>query len=187
MKSKGGKEVTILTDEKIGQIIARIAHEILEKHRSTESLVLIGIYTRGVYLAERLAEKILEIAKVRVPVGRLDITFYRDDIGGMPGQPVVKSTDIPFDITEKDIVIVDDVLFTGRTIRAALDALMDFGRPRRIMLAVLIDRGHRELPIRADIVGKNLPTMRGESVAVFLGEVDGKDRVIIDKTGNNNT
>lgn len=175
------KNVTILTSEKIKQILARISHEILEKHRSTDSLVLVGIYTRGVYLAERLAGTIGQIAGAKVLVGKLDITFYRDDIGGMPGQPVVKSTDIPFDINEKDIVIVDDVLFTGRTIRAAMDALMDFGRPRRIMLAVLIDRGHRELPIRADIVGKNLPTMHGESVRVHLKEVDGGDEVLIEK------
>ena len=181
MNIKDKKVVTILTDEKIGQIIARIAHEILEKHRTTESLILVGIHTRGVYLAERLAENMKKIAGTDIPVGRLDITFYRDDIGGMPGQPVVKSTDIPFDINDKDIVIIDDVLFTGRTIRAAMDALMDFGRPRRIMLAVLIDRGHRELPIRADIVGKNLPTMHGESVRVHLDEVDKKDQVIIEK------
>ena len=181
------KKVTILTDEKIGHILSRIGHEILEKHRSTEALILVGIYTRGVYLAERLAKIIRKIAGVEVPVGRLDITFYRDDIGGMPGQPVVKSTDIPFDINEKDMVIIDDVLFTGRTIRAAMDALMDFGRPRRIMLAVLTDRGHRELPIRADIVGKNLPTMINESVRVLLKEVDGKDEVIIEKLGNQDT
>jgi pyrimidine operon attenuation protein / uracil phosphoribosyltransferase len=180
------KLVTILTDEKIGQIIARIAHEILEKHQTAGGFILVGIYTRGVYLAERLAQAIQKITNIEVPVGRLDITFYRDDIAGMPGHPVVKSTDIPFDINEKDIVIIDDVLFTGRTIRAALDALMDYGRPRRIMLAVLIDRGHRELPIRADIVGKNLPTMRGESVRVHLAEVDGNDEVLIEKTKENN-
>jgi pyrimidine operon attenuation protein/uracil phosphoribosyltransferase len=187
VSGKDSRVVTILTEQKIGQIIARISHEILEKHRTIESLILVGIYTRGVYLAERLAKTIKKIANAELPVGKLDITFYRDDIGGMPGQPVVKSTDIPFDINEKDIVIIDDVLFTGRTIRAAMDALIDFGRPRRIMLAVLIDRGHRELPIRADIVGKNLPTMHGESVRVQLKEVDGEDRVIIEKASENNT
>ena len=187
MNTENKKIVTILTDKKISQIIARIGHEILEKHRTTENLILVGIYTRGVYLAERLAETIRSIANVDVPVGRLDITFYRDAIGGMPGQPIVKSTDIPFDINNKEIVIIDDVLFTGRTVRAAMDALMDFGRPRRIMLAVLIDRGHRELPIRADIVGKNLPTMHGESVRVHLDEVDHKDEVLIEKSRENNT
>ena len=163
------------------RMLMRIAHEIVEKHRSMESLVLVGIWTRGVHLARRISGNIKQITGADIPVGSLDITFYRDDVYGRESQPVVKSTDINFDINDKDIVIIDDVLYTGRSIRAALDALMDFGRPRRIMLAVIIDRGHREIPIRADIVGKNLPTMRDEDVKVNIKEVDDADEVIISK------
>ncbi len=176
------KKTQILDETKIKRMLMRISHEILEKHRSTDSLVFVGIQTRGVNLARRIAANIKDIAEVEIPVGVLDITFYRDDISGMGKQPVVKSTDIPFDINDKDMVIIDDVLFTGRTIRAAMDAIMDYGRPRRIMLAVLIDRGHRELPIRADIVGKNLPTMRKETVRLHLKEIDGVEEVVLYKS-----
>ena len=157
----------------------RITHEVLEYNKGTEDLVLVGVRTGGVYLAHRLAAKIFEIEKVRVPVGELDITLYRDDLTTKKNPPVLKKTELPFDITDKSIVLVDDVLFTGRTVRAAMDGLIDFGRPRVIQLAVLIDRGHRELPIRADYVGKNLPTARDEEVCVFLDEEGEEDRVII--------
>jgi pyrimidine operon attenuation protein/uracil phosphoribosyltransferase len=159
--------------------IRRIAHEVLEQNQGTERLLVVGIQTRGVNLAQRLAHCIEEIEAVKVPMGKLDITLYRDDLRHTPVQPVVRSTDLPSDITGLVVVLVDDVLFTGRTIRAALDALVDFGRPARIILAVLIDRGHRELPIRADFVGKNLPTSKNEEVVVKVTEVDGKDGVWI--------
>jgi pyrimidine operon attenuation protein / uracil phosphoribosyltransferase len=165
----------------IERMLVRMAHEIVEKHRSIDQLALVGIYSRGVPLADRLAANIQKITGTSVSVGRLDITFYRDDVHNRESQPVVKSTDIDFDINDKDIVVVDDVLFTGRTIRAAMDALIDYGRPQRIMLAVLVDRGHRELPIRADFVGKNLPTMRVEKVKVNIKEVDGTDEVVVSK------
>jgi len=157
----------------------RIAHEILEKNKGVADLCLIGIRNRGVYLAERLAACILKIDDVKIPVGILDITLYRDDLTMISSHPVVHKTEIDFDITGKIIVLVDDVLYTGRTIRSALDALVDFGRPKSIQLAVLIDRGHRELPIRADFVGKNIPTAKGEMVEVRLVETDGCDEVVI--------
>ncbi|HEB12656.1 MAG TPA: bifunctional pyr operon transcriptional regulator/uracil phosphoribosyltransferase PyrR [Actinobacteria bacterium] len=160
----------------VRRALIRIAHEIIERNRGVESLGLVGIRTRGVHLADRLAKKIKDIEKTECPVGRLDIAFYRDDIAINP-QPQVEATDIPFDVNNKDIVLCDDVLFTGRTIRAAMDAVMDYGRPRTIQLAILIDRGHRELPIRADFVGKNLPTSIQESVKVHLTEEDGLDDV----------
>lgn len=159
--------------------LTRIAHEILEKNKGTKDLVLVGIRTRGVPLAQRLAAKIQEIEGVRVPVGSLDITLYRDDLESLAPNPVVHETSLPASIQDKIVVLVDDVLYTGRTVRAALDALVDFGRPRRIQLAVLVDRGHRELPIRADFVGKNVPTSRREVIAVQVEEVDGEDRVVL--------
>ena len=159
--------------------LTRIAHEILERNQGGRDLALVGIRTRGVILARRIAEKIRGIEGMNVPVGTLDITLYRDDLGMLTEQPVIKGTEIPFSVAEKSVVLVDDVLFTGRTIRAALDAIMDLGRPRLIQLAVLVDRGHRELPLRADYVGKNLPTSRRELVQVLLREEDGQDRVVI--------
>jgi pyrimidine operon attenuation protein/uracil phosphoribosyltransferase len=160
-------------------MITRIAHEIVEKVGELDTLALIGIWSRGVHLARRIADTVLRVASADVPVGSLDISFYRDDVYGKIDQPIVKSTDIPFNVNDKTVVIVDDVLFTGRTVRAAMDAIMDYGRPRRIMLAVLIDRGHRELPIRADIVGKNVPTRGDEMVRVHMREADGKDEAVL--------
>jgi len=173
------EEKVILDRLGIQRALNRITHEILEHNKGTEDMALVGVRTGGVYLAHRLAVKIFEIEKVRVPVGELDITLYRDDLTTKKSPPVLKKTALPFDITDQNIVLVDDVLFTGRTIRAAMDGLIDFGRPRAIQLAVLIDRGHRELPIRADYVGKNLPTSRDEEVCVFLDEAGEEDRVII--------
>jgi pyrimidine operon attenuation protein/uracil phosphoribosyltransferase len=159
--------------------VTRIAHEIVERNRGTEDLVLIGLRSRGVDLARRLARELKAIDGADVPVGALDVTLYRDDLGRVGPQPVVRRTEIPFSINEKRVILVDDVLYTGRTIRAALDSLIDLGRPRLIQLAVLVDRGHRELPIRADYVGKNVPTSRQEQVQVLLTEEDGVDRVLI--------
>ncbi|HXG40432.1 MAG TPA: bifunctional pyr operon transcriptional regulator/uracil phosphoribosyltransferase PyrR [Candidatus Limnocylindrales bacterium] len=171
----------IMTGEEIRRATIRISHEIVEKHAGTEGLVLVGIQRRGVPLAQRLAAAIEEHEGVRLPVGALDITFYRDDLSLIAASPVVKGTDIPFDLNGVTVVLVDDVLYTGRTIRAAMDALIDFGRPRAIRLAVLVDRGHRELPIRADHVGKNVPTSREEIVRVHLVEIDGEDSVTIER------
>jgi len=171
----------VLDEAALDRALTRISHEILERNGGAENLALVGLRTRGVTLAQRLAERVSAIDGTKVPVGTLDITLYRDDLGLKTDQPVVRRTDIPFPITDKTIVLVDDVLFTGRTIRAALDALMDLGRPRIIQLAILVDRGHRELPIRPDYVGKNLPTSRRESVAVRLREHDGEDRVVIEE------
>ena len=173
------EEKVVLDRLGIQRALNRITHEILEHHREIEDLVLVGIRTGGVYLAHRLVTKIEEIEKVRIPVGELDITLYRDDLMKKKNPPVLKKTALPGDITDKIIILVDDVLFTGRTIRAAMDGLIDFGRPRVIQLAVLIDRGHRELPIRADYVGKNMPTSRDERVQVFLEEEGEEDRVFI--------
>lgn len=171
----------IMTPEEIRRATIRISHEIVEKQAGTQGLVLIGIQRRGVPLARRLAAAIRDHEGVEIPVGALDITFYRDDLSLIAQQPIVKGTDIPVDLNDKTVVLVDDVLYTGRTIRAAMDALVDFGRPRAIRLAVLVDRGHRELPIRADHVGKNVPTSREEQVAVRLAEVDGEDSVTIER------
>ena len=171
---------TILMDEDgIRRALTRIAHEIVEKNKGMEDLVLVGIRTRGVPLAERIAGEIERIEGVRPPVGTLDITLYRDDLSLLSYQPVVRATQIPVDIQGKTIVLTDDVLFTGRTIRAALDALIDMGRPYIIQLAVLVDRGHRELPIRADYVGQNGPTSARESVSVNLCELDAVDQVML--------
>lgn len=165
----------------IRRVVTRIAHEILERNKGAEDLVLVGIAARGDDLARRLAEEIVRIEGAKVPVGVLDITFYRDDIGMRAEAPEVHETRIDVDVTGKTVVLVDDVLFTGRTIRAAMDALVDFGRPTAVQLAVLVDRGHRELPIRADFVGKNVPTRQDESVRVALEEMDGEDAVYVDE------
>jgi len=169
----------IMAAEDIRRAVIRISHEIVEKQAGTRGLVLIGIQRRGVPLAHRIAEAIREHEATVVPVGALDITFYRDDLSLIAQQPVVKGTAIPFDLNGATVVLVDDVLYTGRTIRSAMDALIDFGRPQAIRLAVLVDRGHRELPIRADHVGKNVPTSREELVRVQLHETDGEDAVEI--------
>ncbi len=171
----------IMTADEVRRAVIRISHEVVEKHAGTDGLVLVGIQRRGVPLARRLAEAIAEHEGVELPVGALDITFYRDDLSLVAQQPLVKGTDIPFPIDGRTVVLVDDVLYTGRTIRAAMDALVDFGRPQAIRLAVLVDRGHRELPIRADHVGKNVPTSREEVVRVTLSEVDDEDAVAIDQ------
>ena len=169
----------IMTPDEIRRAVIRISHEIVEKQAGTAGLVLVGIQRRGVPLARRIAESIREHEGATIPVGALDITFYRDDLSLVAQQPVVKGTDLPFDLNGSTIVLVDDVLYTGRTIRAAMDALVDFGRPQAIRLAVLVDRGHRELPIRADYVGKNIPTSVDESVRVLLVETDGVDEIRI--------
>ena len=173
------EKAQILDRDGIRRSLTRIAHEIIERNKGTDSLVLIGIRRRGGPLAERLAERIKEIEGRAVPVGTLDITLYRDDLTTMDYQPLVLSTEVPFSISGKTVVLVDDVIYTGRTIRAALDAVIDLGRPRVIQLAVLIDRGHRELPIRPDYVGKNVPTSSKEEALVKLQEIDGEERVII--------
>ena len=171
----------IMTAEEIRRAVIRISHEIVEKQAGTDGLVLVGIQRRGVPIAQRLADAILEHENATLRVGALDITFYRDDLSMLAQQPVVKGTDLPFDVTGATVVLVDDVLYTGRTIRAAMDALMEYGRPQAIRLAVLVDRGHRELPIRADHVGKNVPTSREELVRVRIEEVDGEDAVDIER------
>jgi len=173
------EKALILDKTGIDRALTRIAHEILEKNKGSKDLVLVGIQRGGVHLAKRLAARIKVIEGVEPPVGSLDITMYRDDLSTRKSQPVPKATDISFDIQDKMMVLVDDVLFTGRTIRAALNSVMDYGRPRRIQLAVLVDRGHRELPIRADYVGKNLPTSAREQVEVMLAEDGAEERVVI--------
>jgi pyrimidine operon attenuation protein/uracil phosphoribosyltransferase len=174
----------VMDEENIRRALYRLSHEITEHNKGTENLVLVGIRTRGVPLANRLAEFIKQHETDGVPVGVLDITFYRDDLSLISSQPVLHRTEIPFDISNKKVILVDDVLFTGRTVRAALDALMDLGRPSSIQLAVLIDRGHRELPIRADYVGKNVPTSRREVVHERLKETEGEDLVEITESEN---
>ncbi len=174
------KEKALILDKAgIDRALTRIAHEMLEKSKGAKELGLIGIQRGGVHLARRLAAKIREIEGVEVPVGSLDITMYRDDLSTRKSQPVPQATDITFDVQDKLIVLVDDVLFTGRTIRAALNSIMDYGRPKRVQLAVLVDRGHRELPIRADFVGKNLPTAAREKVEVMLAEDGVEEKVVI--------
>ncbi len=173
-------EKTVLMDgDGVRRVLTRIAHEIVERNKGVKNIVLVGIRTRGVPLAERIANEIEKIESLRPPVGVLDITLYRDDLSTMDYQPVVRPTEMPVDINGRTIVLVDDVLFTGRTIRSALDALIDMGRPRSIQLAVLVDRGHRELPIRADYVGKNVPTAAREIVSVQLAEMDEEEKVIL--------
>ena len=168
---------SMMDSDQIRRAITRLGHEIVERHGGTDGLVLIGIQRRGVVLAQRLADAIAGSEHVRVPVGALDISLYRDDLSELASYPIVRSTELPFDISDRTVVLIDDVLFTGRTVRAAMDALIDFGRPRAIRLAVLVDRGHRELPIRADHVGRNLPTARAERVNVHVQELDGVDEV----------
>ncbi len=171
----------LMTAEDIRRTLARIAHEIIEQNKTSENLVLVGMRTRGVPLAKRLAANIENFEGLKIPVGALDITPYRDDLASLNRQPLVKHTDIPANIDGKSIVLVDDVLYTGRSTRAAMDALIDLGRPQSIQLAVLVDRGHRELPIRADYVGKNIPSSRDEEIQVRLVETDGIDEVVIVK------
>ena len=175
------KDVLVMDAKTVERALIRIAHEIVEKNKGAENMAVIGIKNRGEYLAQRVAKLIEKIEKVQIPVGLMDITLYRDDVQTKLEQPLVQKTEIPFDVVEKVIILVDDVLFTGRTIRAALDQIIDFGRPECIQLAVLVDRGHRELPIRADYVGKNIPTSKEERVKVKIKEVDGEDSVSIFK------
>ena len=173
----------VMDADRIGRTLTRIAHEIVERNKGVEDLALVGVRTRGVPIAKRLARFLNQIAGQDVPTGSLDITLYRDDLmrNAVGPQPLVRMTDIPFSIDSRKILLVDDVLYTGRTTRAALDALIDFGRPQAIRLAVLVDRGHRELPIRADHVGKNVPTSREEVVRVHVAEIDDEDAVLIDR------
>lgn len=172
-------EKLVMDASEVARAMTRIAHEILERNKGTQNLALVGIRTGGVYLAHRLVKRVLEIERVQVPSGELDITLYRDDLSIRKDQPILRKTTIPFDISDLKIVLVDDVFFTGRTIRAAMDSLMDLGRPAEIQLAVLVDRGHRQLPIRANYIGKNVPTSRDEIVQVFLEEEGEDDRVVI--------
>jgi pyrimidine operon attenuation protein/uracil phosphoribosyltransferase len=176
----------LMNAEEMNRAITRIAHEILEKNKGTQDLALVGIRTRGVVLANRLRERIKEIEKKTIVLGILDITLYRDDLATSKDKPILRETDIPFPIDGKKVVLCDDVLFTGRTIRAAIDALVDFGRPAQVQLAVLIDRGHRELPFRPDYVGKNIPTSKEMRVKVQMTEEDQEDQVIVvDSKGQN--
>jgi len=177
--STAKEKALILDRPAIDRALTRVAHEILEKNKGAKDLGLIGIQRGGVHLAKRLADKIKAIEGVVVPVGSLDITMYRDDLNTRKSQPVPQATDIAFDIKDRSIVLVDDVIFTGRTIRAALNSIMDYGRPRCVQLAVLVDRGHRELPIRADYVGKNLPTSAKEKVEVMLAEDGVEEKIVI--------
>lgn len=179
---------TVVPADQLGRTVVRIAHEVLEKNQDVGNLVLVGILTRGAHLARRLARHIEEFSGHELEVGELDISLYRDDVAARGSltvrpkltQPEVRGTNLPFSIDEKTIVLVDDVLFTGRTIRAAIDALFDYGRPSQIQLAVLVDRGHRELPIRPDFVGKNLPTSQEQRINVLLEEVDGADEIVLE-------
>ncbi|CAM3411780.1 bifunctional pyr operon transcriptional regulator/uracil phosphoribosyltransferase PyrR [Cytobacillus oceanisediminis] len=175
------QKAIVLDEQAIRRALTRIAHEIIEKNKGIENCILIGIRTRGIYLANRLAERIEQIEGAKIAVGELDITLYRDDLTKKTEnqEPLVKGSDIQKDINDQKVILVDDVLYTGRTVRAALDALIDIGRPSQIQLAVLVDRGHRELPIRADYVGKNIPTSSSEKIVVKLKEVDENDQVSI--------
>mgnify|MGYP001038449078 CR=1 FL=1 len=178
---KMSQKAQVLDDQAIRRALTRVAHEIIEKNKGIENCILVGIRTRGIYIANRLAEKISQIEGKSITVGELDITLYRDDLSKKTEnqEPLVKGSDIPTSIEDLKVILVDDVLYTGRTVRAAMDALMDVGRPSSIQLAVLVDRGHRELPIRADYVGKNIPTSSSEKIVVELKEVDGQDEVNI--------
>jgi pyrimidine operon attenuation protein/uracil phosphoribosyltransferase len=175
------EKARLMDVDDVSRAVTRIAHEIVERNKGTGDLVIIGIRRRGVPLANRIASAIQEFEGTKIPVGILDITLYRDDLQLVAKQPVLRKTDLPFDVDDKVVVLVDDVLYTGRTIRAAMDEIMDFGRPRAIRLAVLIDRGHRELPIRADYVGKNVPTSSRELISVKLREEDGEDIVTVEE------
>jgi pyrimidine operon attenuation protein/uracil phosphoribosyltransferase len=169
----------IIDEQGIERTLTRLAHEILEHNKGAQNLVIVGIRTRGEHLARRLARKLEEVENLQLNIGFLDITLYRDDLHGKLEQPIMKMTEILFDINGKDVILVDDVLYTGRTIRAALDGLTDLGRPKTIQLAVLVDRGHRQLPIKADYVGKNVPTSAAESIRVHVKEADGEDAVLL--------
>src|SRR5919204_3574470 len=171
----------LLTEDEIRRALVRVAHEVVERNGGTDGLALVGIKNRGDVLAERLRASVAEIENVMLPLGSLDITLYRDDLTRIGYAPEVRRTELPFSVDDRVIVLVDDVLFTGRTVRAAMDALVDFGRPRAIQLAVLVDRGHRELPIRADYVGKNVPTSIEEDVRVSVRELDGEDAVAVER------
>lgn len=177
------EKAVVLDEQAIRRALTRIAHEMIERNKGMNNCILVGIKTRGIYLAKRLAERIEQIEGNKVTVGELDITLYRDDLSKKTSneEPLVKGADIPADITDQKVIVVDDVLYTGRTVRAAMDALVDVGRPSSIQLAVLVDRGHRELPIRADYIGKNIPTSKAEKVMVQLEEVDGRDLAAIYK------
>jgi pyrimidine operon attenuation protein/uracil phosphoribosyltransferase len=170
----------ILDASDINRIVTRVAHEILEKHKTIETLALIGIQTRGVFLSRRIQSEIRKVEGINIPVGELDITLYRDDWTRLSQHPIVKPTEIQFSVDKKNIILVDDVLFTGRTIRAAMDALLDFGRPARIELAVLVDRGHREFPIQPDYSGRVVDTRYDETINVMLTEHDGVDKVVLE-------
>lgn len=172
-------EKILMSAEDMQRALVRVAHEILERNKGAQDIVLVGMQTRGVPLAKRLATTIQGLEGVVVPVGSLDIGLYRDDISSLALKPVIRRTDVPVDVTDKQVILVDDVFYTGRSIRAAMDALIDLGRPRSIQLAVLVDRGHRELPIRADYVGKNIPTSRNEEVKVYVKEIDSEDKVTL--------
>jgi len=175
------QKAVVLDEQAISRALTRIAHEIIERNKGIEDSVLVGIKTRGIYLANRLAERIEQIEGKKISIGELDITLYRDDLSTKTSdqEPLVKGSDIPVDVTNQKVILVDDVLYTGRTVRAAMDALVDIGRPANIQLAVLVDRGHRELPIRADYVGKNIPTSGSEKIVVELHEADQNDQVTI--------
>ena len=175
----------VIVEAGLQRIITRIAHEILEKNKGSKNLVLMGMRTRGEFLARRIFEKIKEIEKIELPLGVLDITLYRDDFRTRLKQPEVSVSNITFDINEKDIILIDDVLYTGRTVRSAMNAIMDMGRPSSIQLFILVDRGHRELPIRADYVGKNIPTSTDEEIKVKMTEVDGEDAIYLVETKQN--
>ncbi len=177
------KKDVILNEKQIKRALARIAHEILERNRGPESICLVGILTRGADLARRIADAIEDLEGVKVPVGLMDISLYRDDVHSKLDQPIVQRTDILFSVKDKNIILIDDVLFTGRTIRAALNHITDFGRPRTIQLAVLVDRGHRELPIKADYVGANVPTRHSDQVQLEVAEKEGVDQVYVVKEG----
>ncbi|MBG9989250.1 bifunctional pyr operon transcriptional regulator/uracil phosphoribosyltransferase PyrR [Aerococcaceae bacterium DSM 111176] len=170
---------SIMDQAAMDRTLKRIAHEIIEHHKTMDNVVIVGIKTRGEYLANRIQDKIKQIESQDVPVETLDITFYRDDLSQKSAEPTVEPMSMKVDLTDKDVIIVDDVLYTGRTVRAAMDAILDYARPARIQLAILVDRGHRELPIRADYVGKNIPTSKSETVSVQLEEVDGEEGVKI--------
>jgi len=172
-------ERTLMSAEDMNRALVRIAHEIVERNRGAKDIVLVGMQTRGVPLAKRLASTIQNLEQIAIPVGSLDISLYRDDLSSLSLKPTVHRTDVPVDITDKQVILVDDVFYTGRSIRAAMDALIDLGRPQSIQLAVLVDRGHRELPIRADYVGKNIPTAKNEEIKVCVKEADGSDEVVI--------
>jgi pyrimidine operon attenuation protein/uracil phosphoribosyltransferase len=173
------KNKIILDAKKIDRALMRIAHEILERNSDTRSIAVVGILTRGAFLAQRIADSISQMEDVHIPVGLMDISLYRDDVHSKLDQPVIQRTDILFEVKDKNIILIDDVLFTGRTVRAALNHIVDFGRPRTIQLAVLVDRGHRELPIKADYVGVNIPTSRADQVVLEVTEKEGVDRVYV--------